>query len=238
MFQTPEGQKRIGERKIIVYKPNIDPTKLGRILEKMKVELFVTRFSKPKPEEIQIVSIDRYYKPYFLIDGKYSADYQKKRVLSFDVDNKTKEVKILKETLNPEIVVGPDERTRKVIKIEAEESFTYEDKFFIVFDENGREIPIDEVPTAPSEEKPQEILKEFYKKAKTETSHLRVIEMVKINIAQRAPAGEEFKNKDLQLFEETVIYSPVFEILFRNVKSGEERIVKIDGVTGAPEKEG
>lgn len=238
MFQTEEGQNRIGERKIIVYKPNTDPTRLEQILEKKKVELFATRFSKPKPEEIQIVSIDRHYKPYFLVDGKYNADYRKKKIYILDVDNETKEVKILKETLNPETIVGPDERPRKVIKIEAEESFTYEDRFFIVFDENGREIPIDQVPTAPSEEKPQEILKEFYKKAKTETSHRRVIEMVKINIAQRAPAGEGFKNKDLQLFEETVIYSPVFEILFRNVKSGEERIVKVDGVTGAPEKEG
>jgi len=232
LFQTPEGQNRIGERKIIVYKPNTDSTRLEQILEKMKIELFVTRFSKPKPEGIQIVSIDRYYKPYFLVDGKYSADYRKKIVHILDVDNETKEVKILKETVIPETVVG------KVIKIEAEESFTYEDRFFIVFDENGREIPIDQVPTAPSEETPQEILKEFYKKAKTETSNRRVIEMVKTNIAQRAPAAEGFKNKDLQLFEETVIYSPVFEILFRNVKSGEERIVKVDGVTGAPEKEG
>lgn len=238
MSQTVEGQKRIGERKIIVYKPNTDPTRLGQILEKQKIELFATRFSKPKPEEIQIVSIDRHYKPYFLVDGKLSADHRKKKVYILDVDNEAKEVKILEKTLYPETVVGLDEEPRKVIKIEAEESFTYEDKFFIAFDKNGREIPIDEVPTAPSEEKPQEILKEFCKKAKTKTSNRRVIDMVKANIAQRAPAAEGFRNRDLHLFEETVIYSPVFEILFRNVKSGEERIVKVDGVTGAPEKEG
>lgn len=238
MFQTPESQDRIGKRKIIVYKPNTDPAKLEELLEKMKIELFVSRFSKPKPEEIQIVSIDRYYKRYFLLDGKYSADCQKKRVYILDVDNETKEVKILEEILIPETIVGPDETPRKVIKIEAEESFTYEDRFFIVFDKNGQEIPIDQIPTAPSEEKPHEILKEFSKKAKTEPSNRKVIDMVKTNIAQRAPGPEGIKNQDLQLFEETVIYSPVFEILLRNVKSGEEKIVKVDGVTGAPEKEG
>ena len=238
MLQTQESQNKISERKIIVYRPNADRNRLEQILEKMKIELFVTLFLKPRPEDIQFVSIDRYYKPYLIVNGKYSADYWKRRVYILDVDNETEEVKILKKKLRPETVVGPDEKTRKVIKIEAEESFTYEDRFFIVFDENGREIPLDQVPTAPSEEKPLEILKKFYKNEKTETSNRRMIEMVRANIAQRAPAAQGFKNEDLQIFEEAMIYSPIFEILFRNVKSNEERVVKVNGVTLTPEKEG
>jgi hypothetical protein len=41
----------------------------------------------------------------------------------------------------------------------------------------------------------------------------------------------EIKDELFQVSEHAVIYSPVYEITFKNSKTEEERVVKIDGVT-------
>ena len=239
MLQIPDGHQKIARRKIIVYKPNASPDGLKLIAEKVKNELFVKRFSKPRPEDIQLVSIDRHYESYHLVNANYSANIYRKRVYILDVDKETEEVKISGKKLRPETFFGPTEEPRKVIKLEAEEFFTYEKEFYMVFDKNDREISLDQVPTAPSEDNPEEILQRFCKKAaKVKISNRGVIEMLKIGIAQRVPNGDRVENENFQVFEDVVIYSPVFEILFRNAKTGEEKNVKIDGVTCTPKNLG
>ncbi len=109
----------------------------------------------------------------------------------------------------------------------------------MVFDQNDREISLDQVPTAPSEDKPEEILQRFCKKAaKDKISHRGVKEILKSGIAKRVLKGDRVENENFQIFEDAVIYSPVFELLFRNAKTGEEKKVKIDGVTCAPKNLG
>lgn len=237
MHQIPKGLPNIAKRRIIVYKPNADPSRVKHVAETIKIELFVTRFSKPRAEDIQIVSIDRYYKPYVLVDAKYSADFYKRRVYVFDVDKNTEEVRILGKKLRPEIVVGPNEESRKVIKLETQEFFTYENRFCLASDKYGREISLDQIPTAFSEDNP-EILQEISKKvAEAKISTRKMINMVKTRIAQQLPEADGTQNEDFQVFEEALIISPVFEITFRNVKTGEEKTVKIDGVTCTPENQ-
>ena len=74
MLQIPDGHQKIARRKIIVYKPSASPDGLELIAEKVKNELFVKRFSKPRPEDIQFVSIDRHYESYHLVNANYSAN--------------------------------------------------------------------------------------------------------------------------------------------------------------------
>ncbi len=239
MLNIPSGHQKIAGRKIIVYKPTASPDGLKLIAEKVKDELFVKRFSKPRPEDIQLVSIDRCYESYHLVNANYSANICRKRVYILDVGKETEEVKISGKKLNPETVFGPTEEPRKIIKLEAEEFFTYKKQFYIVFDQNNREISLDQVPTAPSEDKPEEILERFCKKAaKVKISYRGVKEMLKTGIAKRVLKGDRVENENLKIFEDAVIYSPVFEILFRNSKTGEEKKVKIDGVTCTPKNLG
>jgi hypothetical protein len=233
-----DGRQKIAGRKIIVYKPTVTPDGLKLIAEKVKDELFVKRFSKPRPEDIQLVSIDRCYEAYHLVNASYSANICRKKVYTLYVDEEIEEVKISGKKWNPETVSGPTEEPRKVIKLEAEEFFTYEKQFYMVFDQDDHAISLDQVPTAPSEEKPEEILQEFCKKSKAGISIRGVKEMLKNGIAERVLKGDKVEDENLQIFEDAVIYSPVFEILFRNAKTGEEKKVKIDGITGTPKNLG
>ena len=233
LAEVPEVPERIARRKVIVYKSHVDPTTIKLTVEKMKNKLFVKYgFSKPKPEEIRIVSVDKYYEPYVLVDAKYNIDYHKTKVYTLDVDNKTDEVRILGETFTPETVVGPTGESRKVIKLEAEECLSNEDRAYVILDKTGREIPLDQVPTALSEEHPHKILEKAGKKAgKVRFSRQKGIETVKAKIVKRPPDADRIENELFQISEHLVIYSPIYEITFRNVKTGEEKTIKIDSVT-------
>ena len=232
LAEIPEVPERMIKRGVIVYKSRIDPTIVKLTAEKMKNKLFVKRFSKPGHEEIRVVSVDKYYEPYVLVDAKYSIDYYKTAGYSLDIDNETREVRILGETFEPETVVGPDGESRKVIKLEVEECLSYEDKAYVILDKTGREIPPDEVPSAPSEDHPRKILKEYGKKlGKVKFSPRKGIEMVKARLVKRPPDADNIENELFQISEHAVIYSPIYEITFRNMKTGEERIIRIDGVT-------
>jgi hypothetical protein len=231
--QVSPVPEKIVKRKVIVYRSRVDPTIVKLTAEKMKNKVFIKfGFSKPRPEEIRVASVDKYYEPYVLIDGKYSVDYYKKRVYTLDVDGTTEKVKILDKTFTPESLVSPTGETRKVINLDAEESLSYEDKAYMILDKLGREIPPDQVPSAPSEDHPEKILQEFGKKSgKVKISPQKGVEIVKSRIVKRPPDAESVENELFQVSEHAVIYSPIYEITFRNMKTGEEKVIKIDGVT-------
>jgi len=70
--------EEIAERKIIVYKSRVDIKTVRTTAEKMKAKLFRKFvFMKPKPEEVKVVSISKYFEPYIVVDGSYIIDYSK-----------------------------------------------------------------------------------------------------------------------------------------------------------------
>jgi len=234
--EIPPIPEKISKRKIIVYKSRVDPTIVKLTAEKMKYKLFAKfGFSKRRSEEIRVVSVDKYYEPYILIDAKYSVQYFKKRVYTLDVDPETEEVKILGESYKPEIEASPSGEAgepHKVIRLEAQLWSSYQDKAYLVLDKEGKEIPPDQVPAAPSEDHPEKILKEFSKKTgMVQVSPRKEIEMVKARIVKRPSDIAKIEDEIFQISEHAVIYSPIYEITFRNVRTGEERLVKIDGVS-------
>ena len=234
--EIPPIPEKISKRKVIVYKSRVDPTIVKLTAEKMKYKLFAKfGFSKRRSEEIRVVSVDKYYEPYILIDAKYSVQYFKKRVYTLDVDPETEEVKILGESYKPEIEAsrsGEAGEPRKAIRLEAQLWSSYQDKAYLVLDKEGKEIPPDQVPAAPSEDHPEKILKEFSKKTgRVQVSPRKEIEMVKARIVKRPSDIAKIEDEMFQISEHAVIYSPIYEITFRNVETGEERLVKIDGVS-------
>ena len=236
MNEIPPIPEKISKRKVIVYKSRVDPTIVKLTAEKMKYKLFAKfGFSKRRSEEIRVVSVDKYYEPYILIDAKYSVQYFKKRVFTLDVDPETEEVKILGESYKPEIDAsrsGEAGEPHKVIRLEAQLWSSYQDKAYLVLDKEGKEIPPDQVPAAPSEDHPEKILKEFSKKTgMVQVSPRKEIDMVKSRIVKRPSDVAKIEDEMFQISEHAVIYSPIYEITFRNVRTGEERLVKIDGVS-------
>jgi len=234
--EIPPIPEKISKRKIIVYKSRVDPTIVKLTAEKMKYKLFAKfGFSKRRSEEIRVVSVDKYYEPYILIDANYSVQYFKKKVYTLDVDPETEEVKILGESYKPEIEASPSGEVgepHKVIRLEAQLWSSYQDKAYLVLDKEGKEIPPDQVPAAPSEDHPEKILREFSKKTgRVQVSPRKEIEMVKARIVKRPSDVARIEDEMFQISEHAVIYSPIYEITFRNVRTGEERLVKIDGVS-------
>jgi hypothetical protein len=231
----PQIPENIAQIKVIVYKSRVDPATLKQTAEEMKNELFVKRFSKPKPEDIHVVSVDKHYEPYVLVDAKYRIEYFTKKVYTFEVAEKAKEVKILGETFKPQTVPIPDsvpEQFRQVISLEGQEWSFYEDKAYFILDKSGREILPDQVPIAPSEDNPRKILKEFGDKAeKVKVSNREVIAMAKTKLIKRPPDVDTIESEIFQVTEHAIIYNPIYKITFRNNKNKEEKSVSIDGIT-------
>ena len=225
--------EKISKRKVIVYRSRVDPTIVKLTAEKMKHKLFGKfGLSKRKADEIVVVSVDKYYEPYTLIDARYNIRYFKKRVYKLNVDPDTEEVKILGATYMPETVSGAAEEADKVFTLEAELWSSYNDKAYLVLDKDGKEIPPDQVPAAPSEDHPEKILKEFGKKSgSVKGSPREEIDMVKTRIVKRPSDVAEIEDELFHISEHAVIYTPLYEITFRNVRTSEERVVKIDGVS-------
>ena len=235
MTTSSQLKENITKRKVIVYKSRVDPNALKKTAEGMKNELFVKRFSKPRPEDIQIVSVDKCYEPYVLIDARYRIDYFTKKVYTLEVATKAKEVKILGETFKPKKVAVPNtepEQFRKVVSLKGQEGAFYEDKTYFVLDKNGAEILPDKVPIAPSEDNPKRILKEFGKNAeKVGISNREVLHIAKSKIVKRPSDVDAVDDEIFNVTEYAIIYNPVYKITFRNVKNNEEKVVSIDGVT-------
>jgi hypothetical protein len=221
--------------KVIVYKSRVDPAMLKQKAEEMKNELFIKRFSKPKPEDIHVVSVDKHYEPYVLVDARYRIEYFTKKIFTFEVAEKAKEVKILGESFKPQVVVIPDtepEQFRSVISLEGQEWSFYEDKAYFILDKNGKEISPDKVPIAPSEDNPKKLLKEFGKKTqKVKVSNREIISMAKTKLIKKPSDVDTIDSEIFQITEHAVIYNPIYTITFRNMKNKEEKTVNIDGVT-------
>jgi hypothetical protein len=222
--ETSPTKENIVERKTIVYEAHIDPTVIRVSGEKLKQQLF-SRFGlfKPKSEEIQFVSLDKYYEPYIVISGKYFIDYYRKCTYVFKVDEAVREVVLLNYKFLPEL-----SKSSKIIKLPGEERLIKEAKVFLILDKNGKDAMVDNLPSAPSEKKPEKVIAEFGIQALGENVD---VNFVKERIAKRPKDVNRIVEEVLDITDRSVIYTPRFKLLFRNLKTGEEKLMVLDGVT-------
>ena len=225
--ETPTIKENIIKRKTIVYEASIDPTVIRVSGEKFKQGLF-SKFGlfKPKSEEIQFVSIEKYYEPYMVISGKYFLDYFRKCTYTFRVDDVVKEVVLLNHKFVPE--GSSSGKNARTVKIQGEERLNKETKAFLVVDKDGRDAVLDKFPSAPSEKNPKKIFEEF---GITEFAENLDVNIIKERIAKRPSDLSRIVEEVFEISERSVIYTPRFKLLFRNVKNGEEKVLVLDGVT-------
>jgi len=217
-------KENIIERKTIVYETHMDPTVIRVAGEKLKKQLF-TRYGlfKPRSEEIQFVSLDKYYDAYIVINGRYFIDYFRNRTYVFNVDEAVKEVVLLNNKFIPEVA-----RNTKVIKLCGEERLVHEVKSFLIMDKNGRDAQIDNLPPAPSEKKPEKAIKEYGVEELHENAD---VDFVRARIARRPEDMSRIVEEIFEVTERTVIYAPRFRVAFKNTTTGEEKALVIDGVS-------
>lgn len=229
---APTSEKTI-ERKVIVYKTLVDPTVVKIAGEKLKNKLFVRfGFLKPKPEEIQFVSVDKYYEPYIVINGKYIIDYYRKSAYTVNVDEKVQEVTLFNQKLKPEPPKEPSARGYKVIKLEGEEHLLYEDEASLILDKTGREVLLKQLPSAPSEEQPKKMLAELGDSVrKLEITSDADVGILRSKIVKKPTDIKRVVQELFEVTERAIIYTPIYKVLFQNVKTGEVKAVEFDGVT-------
>ena len=222
--EAPSTQENIVKRKTIVYEAHIDPTVIRVSGEKLKKDLF-TKFwlLKPKSEEVQFVSLEKYYEPYMVISGKYFLDYFRKCTYIFKVDNAVREVVLLDNKFVPET-----SKSNKIVKLHGEERLINEAKAFLILDKNGQDTDADNMPSAPSEKKPEKVIAEFGIEELPENAD---VNFIRNRIAKRPKDLCRIVEEIFEVTERSVIYIPRYKLLFRNVNTGEEKVLVLDGVT-------
>jgi hypothetical protein len=225
---TP-AKEDIITRKTIVYETLVDPTVIRVASEKLKHQLFTKfGFFKPKPEEIQFISIDKYYEPYIVISGKYSIDYYRKRNYRVNVDEEVKEVILLDNKLLPENPKNSTTKGSKTIMLEGEERLKKETKASFILDRYGRDVTLERLPSAPSEKKPEKVIAKFDIEEVPENAD---VDFVRERIVKRPPDVNRIVEEIFEVAERVVIYTPQFRILYKNTKTGDEKAMEFDGVT-------
>jgi len=233
LTETAPTREKIVERKLIVYKTLVDPTVVKVAGEKLKNKLFVRfGFLKPKPKEIQFVSIDKYYEPYIIVNGEYIIDYFRKSAYTVNVDEKVQEVILFDQKLKPKPAKKPSAKGYKVIKLEGEEHLLYKDKASLILDKTGREVPLKQLPSAPSEEHPKKMLAELGESVKNlEITSDADVGILRSKIVKRPTDIKRIVQELFEVTERAVIYTPIYKVLFQNVKTGEVKALEFDGVT-------
>jgi hypothetical protein len=227
--ENTSAKEDIIARKTIVYETLVDPTVIKVASEKLKQQLF-TRFwfFKPKPEEVQFISIDKYYEPYIVISGQYSIDYYRKCSYTVNVDVEVSEVILLQNKLTPENAPNSSMKGNKVLRLEGEERLKKQTKASFILDRYGRDVTLEKLPSAPSERKPKKIIAKF--SIEEVPSNLEV-DFVRDKLVNRPKDVKRTVEEVFEVAERVVIYKPQFRILYKNIMTGDEKAMEYDGVT-------
>lgn len=229
---SPEPRRcreKIAERKTVVYETRADTTVVQVTGERLKTQLF-TRFGfmKPAPEEIKFVSVDKYYEPYLVMSGRYFIDYFRKCAYKVKVDKKVLEVILLNHKLKPNQFTDSYQNVYKEVKLEGEERLTNEAKVSLILDKSGHEVTANSLPSAPSERDPKKILQKY---GSQEISPDADLEIIRSRILKRPKDADRIVKELFEISQRTIIYTPRFRLVYKNVKTGNEKTLEIDGVT-------
>ena len=227
--ETAPLNEEIAERKTVVYETRIDPTVIKVTAEKLKAQLF-TRFGfmKSNPKEVQLVSIDKYYEPFMVISGRYFIDYYRKCNYTVQVDREVLEIILLNQKFKPNPPIDSQAKDHNVIRLEGEERLVHDARASLILDKSGQEVPPNHLPSAPSERSPAKILKEYGAKEIPLDADLDAIRSV---ILKRPKDINRLVKELFEVNERAVIYSPRFKVLYKNLRTGEEKTAEFDGVT-------
>jgi hypothetical protein len=158
-----------------------------------------------------------------VISGKYFIDYYRKCTYIFKVDEGVREVVLLNYKFLPEAA-----KSSRIIKLPGEERLIKEAKAFLILDRNGRDTTVDNLPSAPSEKKPEKVIAEFGIEELAENVD---VNFVRERIAKRPKDISRIVEEIFEITDRSVIYTPRFKLRFKNVQTGEEKVMVLDGVT-------
>jgi hypothetical protein len=230
-------EEKISKMKRIVYKTLVEPSTVKLLGEKDKSKLFAKMgFLKPKNEDIQLESFEKCYEPFFIIDGRYSIDYYRKHVYKLDVGDDVSELVIFNQVLEPKSASSSKFRGKaKEVELEAEQRIVEKNSAYIVLDRKGREVEVEKFPTAPAEEKPKKALAEAGERVwELEVPPEEAIEIVRSKVVNRPEDLGRIANELFEVSECNIVYVPVYQAIYKNVNTWEEKTLLVNAVTSKP----
>jgi hypothetical protein len=227
-------EEHIAKLKTIVYKTIVDSSTMKLIGEKEKLKLFKKiGFLRAKSDEVQFDSLERFYEPYITVNGRYHVDYYRRRVYILEIEDDVSELVVFNHVLKPKIsALGKMQRKPGKVQLEAEQRIVKENSAYMIFNRKGREVPVEELPAAPAEENPEEILAEAGEKVwRLEVPPEKAVEKVKSRVVDRPKDAARTASESFEVSEYTIVYSPVYQITYKNVKTDQTRSLLVSGVT-------
>jgi hypothetical protein len=223
--------QKIVDIKTIILKPRLDSDAIRDQAEKLKTSLFGKfGFLKPRNEDVTLNNLNKYYEPYVVIGGKYSIDYCKRHNYAIEVDGNAQEIFIDGKKLSSE--PQTQGKTARVIRLAGEEHSHYQKETYLVLDRNLQEVSPKELLLAPFEyelEKQQDIVFDL---RNVNISLEEEITFLRSRIAKRPSDVAEVIREIFEISNRTIVYRPIYELVFHNIRSGKNVTVTIDGITG------
>ena len=224
--------QKIVDTRIVILKSKFDSSRVKVQGEKLKTSFF-SRFGflKPRPRDVLLIGFSKYYEPYIVIGGKYSIDYCKRHGYALKVEDRTQALFIDGKKLKPEPFPGRE--GTKVIKLVGEEHAHYENETYVVLDRMLQEVSAENLFLVPSESSLENQQSGSLELRKPQISLDEEIEIIRSRIAKRPKDVAEIIRENFEINERTTIYSPVYELTYKNLTNGKKVTAIINGVTGS-----
>jgi hypothetical protein len=228
MAETEILPQKIVDIRTFILKSRLDSRNVKLLGDKLKTSFFSRGFLKPKPKDVLLVAFSKYYEPYILIGGKYSIDYCKRHNYALKVEDETQAIFIDGKKLKPEPLSPRD----KVINFVGEEHFHYENESYIILDRLSQEVPPEKLFFAPFESELESRPESDFDLRKPKLTLDEEIIFLRSKIAKRPPDVAEIVREIFEINERFIIYSPVYELTYKNIKKGKNVTALINGITG------
>jgi hypothetical protein len=223
--------QKIVDTRTVILKSKFDSCKVKVQGEKLKTDFFVRfGFLKPKPRDVLLIAFSKYYEPYIVIGGKYSIDYCKRHNYVLNVEDRTQALFIDGKKLKPEPLFARGDA--RVIKLVGEEHSHYENETYVILDRMLQEVSTENLFLSPSESELENQRSGALDLRKPEISLEEEIAILRFKIAKRPEDVAEIIRENFEINERTIIYSPVYELTYKNLKNGRKVTAIINGVTG------
>ena len=95
----------------------------------------------------------------------------------------------------------------------------------------GSKVTPKQVPSAPSEDKPEKISGFSEKIRRLQISPDMEIDIIRSKLVKRPSDVKRIVKELFEVSERTIIYTPIYEVKFKNARTGEVKTLKINGVT-------
>ena len=223
--------QKIVDSRTIILKTRLSFSIVKSQGDRLKTSFFV-RFGilKPKRKDISLIAFSKYYEPCILIGGKYAIDYCRRHNYALQVEDRTQDILIDGKKLKPEILSL--EGNTRVVKLVGEEHAHYENETYIVLDRALQEVSPENLFFAPSESEVENEPASDFDLRRAQISLEEEITFLRSKIAKRPSDVAEIIREKFEINERIIIYSPVYELTYKNVKNGKNVTVLINGITG------